>query len=239
MMISITEALSYIHSQNIIYKDMNPSNIIYEPTTNKIQIIDFGISTEMIRENQMAINPNLLEGTLAYISPEQTGRMNRAIDYKTDIYSLGVTFYEILTGHLPFKTRDTMELIHSHLAKQPPQSYFLDKEIPTVLSNIVLKCMAKNAEDRYSSCIGIIEDLKICVEGILKAGKVEEFPLGEKDISDQFQIVQKLYGREREVKELIAAFDRVSSIGNKSLFMFLVFRGLESLSLLMKFISQL
>jgi predicted ATPase/GAF domain-containing protein len=194
---------------NIIHKDINPSNIIIQPETGKIKIIDFGISTVFNRETLTLKNPNVLEGTLAYISPEQTGRMNRSLDYRTDFYSLGVTFYELLTGQLPFITSDSLELVHCHIAKQPIPPSEINLEIPSVLSAIVLKLMAKTAEERYQSAFGIQADLAECLRQLETEGRISDFPLGRQDISDYFQIPQKLYGREEEVEILLSAFDRV------------------------------
>jgi predicted ATPase/serine phosphatase RsbU (regulator of sigma subunit)/tRNA A-37 threonylcarbamoyl transferase component Bud32 len=213
--IQIAEILGQIHSHNIIHKDINPANIIFNSETREVKIIDFGISTQLTRENPTLKNPNVLEGTLAYISPEQTGRMNRALDYRTDFYSLGVTFYELLTGNLPFETDDTLELVHCHIAKQPiPPKEVKSDEIPPMISDIVMKLMAKTAEDRYQSAWGLKADLEECFVQWETTGKIETFPLGMQDISDKFQIPQKLYGREEEVETLLAAFERVAGAGS-------------------------
>ena len=209
--INTTEILGEIHGKNIIHKDINPSNIILKPKTGQVKIVDFGISTVLSTENSSFNNPNVLEGTLAYISPEQTGRMNRAIDYRSDFYSLGVTFYELLAGKVPFETQDALELIHCHLAKEPiPLDKITDKEIPPIVSEIVQKLMAKNAEKRYQSAWGIKSDLERCLAALKNTGTIEKFPLGEKDTSEKFQIPQKLYGRGEEIKTLLAAFESVS-----------------------------
>ena len=208
--IEITDILGQIHQRYIIHKDINLSNIVFNPTTRQIKLIDFGISTALSRENSTFRNPNLLEGTLAYISPEQTGRMNRAIDYRTDFYSLGVTFYELLTGQLPFPIQDALELVHCHLARQPMPPHEDKPDIPPVLSDIVLKLMSKNAEDRYQSAHGLKADLEECLRQWQANGQIDLFPLAQQDISDKFKIPQKLYGREREIDTLLATFDRLS-----------------------------
>ncbi|EGK84129.1 serine/threonine protein kinase [Microcoleus vaginatus FGP-2] len=210
--IKITRALGDLHQHNIIHKDINPSNIIINSTTGLVQIIDFGISTVLNRENPTLKNPNVLEGTLSYISPEQTGRMNRAIDYRTDFYSLGVTFYELLTGQLPCDYNDAMELVHWHIAKQavPPHEIKAEIEIPKAVSDIVMKLLEKTAEKRYQSAWGIIVDLEECLEQLQAKGTIVDFAIAQKDITDKFQIPQKLYGREREIETLLAAFQRVS-----------------------------
>ncbi|MEG3966947.1 AAA family ATPase [Microcoleus sp. T2B6] len=208
--IKTAEILSSIHAANIVHKDINPGNIIFNPEIGRLKIIDFGISTKFTRENPTLKNPNVLEGTLAYISPEQTGRMNRSLDYRTDFYSLGATFYELLTGQLPFETNDALELVHCHIAKVPISPHQLNPEIPQPLSDIVMKLMAKTAEERYQSAFGIRNDLAECLHQLQTQGNISEFPLGSQDISGQFHIPQKLYGREAEVEALLTAFERVA-----------------------------
>ncbi|MEG4505544.1 AAA family ATPase [Microcoleus sp. F6_B4] len=209
--IATTETLGKIHSANIIHKDINPSNIVFNPATGQLKIIDFGISTQLKRETPPLKNPNILEGTLAYISPEQTGRMNRTLDYRTDFYSLGVTFYELLTGKLPFETEDALELVHCHIARQPIPPHEYAPEIPLIISKIVSKLMAKNAENRYQTASGIKHDLEMCLVQLQATHSIEEFELGKRDITDRFLIPEKLYGRENEVNYLLAAFERVST----------------------------
>ncbi|MEG4278318.1 serine/threonine-protein kinase PknK, partial [Microcoleus sp. MON1_C1] len=209
--IKITRALGDIHQHKIIHKDINPSNIIINSATGLVQIIDFGISTVLTRENPTLKNPNVLEGTLSYISPEQTGRMNRAIDYRTDFYSLGVTFYEMLTGQLPCDYNDAMELVHCHIAKQAVPPHEINPEIPKAVSDIVVKLLEKTAEKRYQSAWGILADLEECLEQLQAKGTIVDFAIAQKDITDKFQIPQKLYGREREIETLLAAFERVSN----------------------------
>ncbi|MEG4531701.1 AAA family ATPase [Microcoleus sp. D2_18a_D3] len=207
--IATTESLQQIHSAHIIHKDINPSNIVFNPASGELKIIDFGISTQLTRENYTLKNPNILEGTLAYMSPEQTGRMNRSLDYRTDFYSLGATFYELLTNKLPFDTSDVLELVHSHLAKQPLSPCDVNAEIPQIISDIVMKLMGKNAEERYQSAIGIKADLEECLNQLHSDNNISVFTLGSQDISSRFQIPQKLYGREREIDSLLTAFERV------------------------------
>ncbi len=209
--IKTTESLGQIHSSNVIHKDINPANIVFNPETGQLKIIDFGISTVLTRENPTLKNPHVLEGTLAYMSPEQTGRMNRTLDYRTDFYSLGVTFYELLTGQLPFATDDALELVHCHIAKQPIRPHQLNPEIPKALSEIVMKLMAKTAQERYQSAWGVKADLEACLNQLQTQGEISEFPIAAKDISDKFQIPQKLYGREAEVETLLTAFERVAA----------------------------
>ena len=208
--IKTTQIVGQIHAANIIHKDINPANIVLNPSTGEVKIIDFGISTQLTRENTTLKNPNILEGTLAYISPEQTGRMNRPIDYRTDFYSLGITFYELLTNQLPFTANDALELVHCHIAKQPLTPSELNPEIPQVISEIVMKLIEKNADERYQSTFGIQADLAECLEQLQTKKNILTFPISRQDISDKFHIPQKLYGRETEIETLLSAFDRVS-----------------------------
>jgi predicted ATPase/class 3 adenylate cyclase/tRNA A-37 threonylcarbamoyl transferase component Bud32 len=208
--LQITEALGEIHLGQIIHKDINPSNILLNAQTGKVKIIDFGIATLLSKENPTLKNLNVMEGTLAYVSPEQTGRMNRALDYRTDFYSLGVTFYELLTGQLPFVCEDTIELVHNHIAKQPNPPHYLNSKIPLPLSQIVMKLLEKTAEQRYQSAAGLYADLQECFRQWRTTKTIQPFRLGNQDHSGKFQIPQKLYGREAEVDKLLVAFDRAS-----------------------------
>ncbi|MGA7936455.1 MAG: AAA family ATPase [Kovacikia sp.] len=230
--IQITAILGEIHQHQIMHKDINPSNIVLNPKTGQVKIIDFGIATVLSQENPTLRHPSILEGTLAYMSPEQTGRMNRAMDYRTDFYSLGVTLYQLLCDRLPFEPTDAMELVHCHIARQPVPPHMVAppphpedppspdahpphpiNQIPEAVSQIVMKLLAKTAEDRYQSAYGIQADLQECLNQLQQTQRIEPFPLGCWDISSKFQIPQKLYGREREVAELLAAFERVVGEG--------------------------
>ena len=219
---AITEILGRIHAVNVIHKDINPGNIVLNPETGVVKLIDFGISTQLTRTNPTFKNPNVLEGTLAYMSPEQTGRMNRTLDYRTDFYSLGVTFYELLTGQLPFTTTDILELVHCHIAKQPIPPHQVNADIPKVVSDIILKLMAKNAEERYQSAWGLKADLEECLRHLETTGQIATFQLGNQDISDKFQIPQKLYGREAKVETLLTAFERIAAGDGKGAELMLV-----------------
>ncbi|WP_242063541.1 AAA family ATPase [Nostoc sp. FACHB-892] len=208
--IALTDILGKIHAANIIHKDINPGNIVLNLDTGVVKIIDFGIATQLNRTNPTFKSLHVLEGTLAYLSPEQTGRMNRLLDYRTDFYSLGVTFYELLTGHLPFETTDILELVHYHIAKQPPSPHEINTKIPKPVSDIILKLMAKNAEDRYQSAWGIKADLEICVQQLEQIGQISNIQLALQDVCNHFEIPQKLYGRNKEIAMLLAAFGRVA-----------------------------
>ncbi|OUL20597.1 serine/threonine protein kinase [Nostoc sp. RF31YmG] len=212
--IALCNTLDILYRHHIIHKDIKPANILINPQTHEIRLIDFSIASLLPRETQTLMSPNVLEGTLAYLSPEQTGRMNRGIDYRSDFYSLGVTFYELLTGELPFQSNDPMELLHCHIAKMPT-ALGNREEIPEVLSEIVMKLMAKNAEDRYQSALGLKYDLENCLEQIQTKGKIENFPIARRDVCDRFLIPDKLYGRETEVEKLLSAFERVSTGKNE------------------------
>ncbi|MBE9161596.1 ATP-binding sensor histidine kinase [Tychonema sp. LEGE 06208] len=207
--IALCNTLDILYRDRIIHKDIKPSNILINPETNQVKLIDFSIASLLPRETQALININILEGTLAYISPEQTGRMNRGIDYRTDFYSLGVTFYELLTGKLPFESNDIMELVHCHIAKQPPLLPNRE-EIPQVISDIAIKLMSKNAEDRYQSALGLKFDLEKCLTQLQATGKIESFEIARRDVCDRFLIPDQLYGRETAVSTLLQAFERVS-----------------------------
>ncbi|MEG4610327.1 protein kinase, partial [Microcoleus sp. F6_B6] len=209
--IQIASALDGLHRHRVIHKDLKPANILINPVSKEVKLIDLSIASLLPRETQEIQNPNVLEGTLPYISPEQTGRMNRGIDYRTDFYSLGVTFYELLTGKLPFQTHDPMDLVHCHLAKQPLAASKVNSSVPLVLSQIIGKLMAKNAEDRYQSALGLKYDLETCLSQLKQTGKIVNFDLGQRDLCDRFIIPEKLYGRESEVCSLLAAFDRVGA----------------------------
>ncbi|MGC1244842.1 MAG: AAA family ATPase, partial [Spirulinaceae cyanobacterium] len=228
--IKLTEILEQLYRNRVIHKDIKPANILIHPETKQVKLIDFSISSLLPKEQQEIQNPNILEGTLAYISPEQTGRMNRGIDYRSDFYSLGVTFYELLTGKLPFTSNEVMELVHCHLAKMP--AAFGSREqgagssnVPGMVGEIVMKLMAKNAEDRYQSALGLKYDLDKCWQQWRENRKIEAFALGKRDICDRFIIPEKLYGRENEVKALLAAFERVAA-GNTEMMLVAGFSGI-------------
>ncbi|MCL1472987.1 trifunctional serine/threonine-protein kinase/ATP-binding protein/sensor histidine kinase [Argonema antarcticum] len=208
--IALCDALDILYQERIIHKDIKPSNILINPETKQVKLIDFSIASLLPREKQTLVNPNVLEGTLAYISPEQTGRMNRGIDYRTDFYSLGVTFYELLTGELPFQSNYPMQLVHSHLAKTAPLVHKINPQIPAILSEIVSKLMMKNAEDRYQSALGLKFDLENCFIQFQETGEIQSFEIATRDVCDRFIIPDKLYGRETEVSTLLQAFERVS-----------------------------
>ncbi|MGD1807699.1 protein kinase domain-containing protein, partial [Dapis sp. BLCC M126] len=221
--IQLAEVLHYLNQQRIIHKDIKPANILIHPETKQVQLIDFSISSLLPSEQQQLINPNVLEGTLAYISPEQTGRMNRGIDYRSDFYSLGVTFFELLNGKSPFDTNDPMELVHCHIAQKA--KFPLATQVPEMLQEIVLKLMGKNPEDRYQSALGLKHDLEKCLQQLEATGEITFFELGQRDVSDRFIIPEKLYGRESEVKILLDAFERITN-GSSEIMLVAGFSGI-------------
>lgn len=214
--ITLAETIGAIHREGICHRDIKPQNILVNPETGDVRITDFGISSIITHENEELYNPGVIEGTIFYMSPEQTGRMNRTVDYRTDIYSIGITLYEMATGNPPFVSDDPMEIIFSHMAKTPQSVSMINPEIPEMLSDIINKCLAKTAEERYQNSYGLAADLKTCLAHYSKTGTIPEFSIAQTDISDRFNIPQKLYGREEEVSLLLSAFQRIA-IGGKEL----------------------
>ncbi len=214
--IPLSETLGQIHQQGIIHKDIKPANIIVKEN-GKVYITDFGLSTRLNREKARYSATSAMEGTLTYIAPEQTGRMNRSTDNRSDLYSLGITFYEMLTGAPPFRAEDAMDLIHSHIAKTPPSPFETNKQISKQLSDIVMKLISKAAEDRYQSALGLASDLQRCYQNFKSNANISDFQLGLDDSSGRLQIPQKLYGRSAEIDTLLSAFDRVSQGANELL----------------------
>jgi len=208
--IQLATTLGELHQRQIVHKDIKPQNIIINPENGSVKITDFSIASRLSEEIATVSNPDQLEGTLAYMSPEQTGRMNRTLDYRSDYYSLGVTFYEMLAGCLPFESDDPLELIHCHIAKKPPKLSQFNPEIPPAIEGLVLKLMAKAAEDRYRSANGLMYDLQTCCQQLETTGTVNLIP-GESDRAGQLLIAQRLYGRDAEVTQLMETFDRVAN----------------------------
>ena len=209
--IAITKTLAVLHKHHIIHKDINSNNILVHPPDFTIYIIDLGIASKLDVRIQNPGNPRTLEGTLPYLSPEQTGRMNRVVDYRTDLYSLGVTFYEMLTGRLPFVSDDPMALVHAHIATIPTPVHEINPSIPRMVSDIVQKLMEKNAEDRYQSALGLGSDLSLCLRRYEGTNQIESFDLGREDYSDRFLIPQTLYGIDTQKAVLMDAFNRVTN----------------------------
>jgi len=216
--IRIAQILGEVHQHHLIHKDINSQNILIHPERQSVTIIDFGIASKVSLKMPHLGHPDMLEGTLAYISPEQTGRMNRVVDERTDLYSLGVTLYEMFTAHLPFESNDPIELVHAHLAKMPPPPEQFNAEIPGMLGRILLKLLAKNAEDRYQSAFGLKWDLEHCLAHLeTSASSIREgFQLAQRDISGKLHLPERLYGREQEIEILLQSFERISGVFSNS-----------------------
>ena len=223
--IQIADILHDLSERQVVHKDIKPANILIHPESKQVKLIDFSIASLLPRETQELKSPNVLEGTLAYLAPEQTGRMNCGIDYRADFYSLGVSLYELLTGTLPFVSDDPLELMHCHIAKTPVLATQVNPKIPTKVAEIVGKLMAKNVEGRYQSALGLKYDLEQCLSQWERTEKVSDFELGARDLSDRFLIPEKLYGREVEVQTLLAAFERVAK-GSSELMLVAGFSGI-------------
>jgi PAS domain S-box-containing protein len=211
--IGLAGALSQLHKRNLIHKDVKPSNVLVDSVTGQVWLTGFGITSRLPRERQSAGPPEFIAGTLAYMAPEQTGRMNRSIDSRSDLYALGMTLYEMLTGSLPFTASDPMAWVHCHIARHPVAPHERMKNLPSCLSAIVTKLIAKTPEERYQTASGVESDLRRCL-GEWEAHKcIAEFCLGKHDIPDRLLIPEKLYGRASEIETLLAAFDRIVAGG--------------------------
>lgn len=211
MSANIAETLGGLHARGVIHRNIKPKSILMNPGTEEVKITDFGISAILTHENNEVYNPDFIVDTLTYMSPEQTGRMNRSVDYRTDFYSLGITLYEILTGLLPFKSLDPLELIHAHIAMMPKAPVKLDSDIPVIVSDIIMRLLAKDPEARYQNGFGLEADFRECLQQLEKKKKIEPFELGKHDISNRFIIPQKLFGREKEIEQLISSFKDVAN----------------------------
>ena len=207
--IAIAAALGKLHQRGIVHKDIKPANILIDGATCEARLTGFGIASRLPRERQSLHPPETIAGTLAYMAPEQTGRMNRSIDSRSDLYALGVTFYQMLTGALPFNAADPMEWVHCHLARRPVAPAERLMEIPGAVSMIVIKLLAKRAEDRYQTAAGLESDLRRCQTEWEARQRIDDFLPGEHDKPDRLLIPEKLYGRRREVETLLASFDHV------------------------------
>jgi predicted ATPase len=215
--IGFSAAVRQLHGRGLIHKDLKPANIMIEPSTGRVWLMGFGIASRLPRERQLAEPPEFMAGTLAYMAPEQTGRMNRSIDSRSDLYALGVTLYEMLTGTLPFTASDPMEWVHCHIAKQPLPPAERRKDVPRSVSRIIAKLLAKTAEERYQTAAGLESDLRRCLAEWERERRIGEFLLGEHDTPDRLLIPEKLYGRQREVETLLASFDRIVKSGTPEL----------------------
>jgi PAS domain S-box-containing protein len=211
--IPLAEALGQVHERGLIHKDIKPANILVDAASGGVWLTGFGIASRLPREHQAPAPPEVIAGTLAYMAPEQTGRMNRSVDSRSDLYALGVTLYEMLTGTLPFAAADPMEWVHCHIARRPAPPDERVAGLPGPLAAIVTKLLAKTAEDRYQTATGLASDLRRCLAEWQATGRIEPFPLGARDAPDRLLIPERLYGREREIDTLLASFDRVVDDG--------------------------
>jgi PAS domain S-box-containing protein len=207
--IAVAVALGKLHRRGLVHKDIKPANIFLNAQTGEVRLTGFGIASRFARERQSPHPPETIAGTLAYMAPEQTGRMNRSTDSRSDLYALGVSFYQVLTGALPFAATEPMEWVHCHLARRPVPPAERLKEIPDSISAIVMKLLAKRAEDRYQTAAGLESDLRSCLTQWDAQRWIDDFPLGACDRPDRLVIPEKLYGRRRDVESLLAAFDRI------------------------------
>ncbi|OJJ22132.1 hypothetical protein BKI52_08835 [marine bacterium AO1-C] len=232
--IQIAQILDKVHKQHIIHKDINPNNILIHTKTHQITLIDFGISSKISQEKPHIENPEHLEGTLAYISPEQTGRMQRVVDHRADLYSLGITFYELLTGGVPFQHNNPIEIVHAHIAQKPRSISKTNAIVPEVLSNIVMKLMEKNAEDRYQSAQGLLHDLEKCLDWYNLESTIPNFEVGQNDFVAKLSLDDKLYGRDQELHQLLQAYHQVCG-GSKELMLIQGESGVGKTALVQQF----
>src|SRR6266542_2263131 len=215
--IGIAHAVGRVHDAGLIHKDIKPGNVLAVAAAGQVRLTGFGIASRMRRERAAPAPPEVIAGTLAYMAPEQTGRMNRSIDSRSYPYALAVTLYEVLTGGLPFTASDPMEWVHCHVARLPVPPVERREGLPGVVSAVVMKLLAKTAEDRYQTAAGLESDVRRCLAAWEAHGRIDDFPLGEHDTLDRLLIPEKLYGREREIVTLLASFDRVVSSGRPEL----------------------
>jgi serine/threonine protein kinase len=215
--ISLSTAVDRLHQRGVIHKHIKPTNVLADSASNQCWLTGFLIASRLPRERQLPQSPEFISGTLAYMAPEQTGRMNRSIDYRSDLYALGVTLYEMLTGNLPFAAADPMEWVHCHIARHPVPPDERRSDVPANVSAIILKLLSKTAEERYQTAAGLATDLRKCLAEWESHGRISRFSLGTHDISDRLLIPEKWYGREREIKTLLDAFDQVVTTGKPNL----------------------
>src|SRR5256886_1856172 len=215
--LGLAVALGRLHARGLIHKDIKPAHILVTPATGEVWLTGFGIASRLPRERPVPEPPEMMAGTLAYMAPEQTGRMNRSIDSRSDLYAYGVTLYELLTGTLPFTATEPLEWVHCHIARLPPPPTERVPGIPAPIGAIVLKLLAKTAEERYQTAAGVEADLRWCLTAWEEHGRIDSFPLGVQDVPDRLLIPERLYGRESQIDALLAAFERVVASGTPEL----------------------
>ena len=211
--IGLAAALARFHERGLIHKDIKPANILVNNSTWAVWLTGFGIASHLSRERQPPGSTDAIAGTLPYMAPEQTGRMNRSIDSRSDLYACGITLYETITGSLPFSASDPLEWIHCHIARPPnPPSERVDG-LPGPIEDIILKLLAKSPEDRFQTAAGLEADLRACLTAWETHRQIDAFAIGARDVPDKVLIPEKLYGRKSEVDTLVAAFDHVATEG--------------------------
>ena len=215
--VSLSVALGRLHGRGVIHKDIKPANVIVDPVKPHVWLTGFGIASRLPRERQLPEPPEVLAGTLAYMAPEQTGRVNRSIDSRSDLYSLGITFYEMLTGSLPFAASDPMDWVHCHIARQPPLPSERVSGVPGSVCAITMKLLSKTAEERYQTVAGVERDLRRCLGEWEAQGYIRDFAPGSQDTPDRLMIPERLYGRDGEIDTLLTAFDRIVRGGRPEL----------------------
>src|SRR5437879_6434073 len=215
--VGLASALRELHAQGIIHKDIKPANLLVDTATGGVWLMGFGIASRLRRERQAPEPPEMIAGSLPYMPPEQTGRMNRSIDSRSDLYAAGVTFYEMLTGGLPFTASDPMGWVHCHVARRPVPPAERRKEVPGPVSAIIVKLLAKTPEERYQTAAGLERDLRRCLAAWEEHRRVDHFPIAQDDTPDRLLVPEKLYGRSREIETLLTAVDRMVTSGRPEL----------------------
>ena len=215
--VAMSAALGQLHGRGLVHKDIKPANVVVDAAAGHVWLTGFGIASRLPRERQEPAPPEIIAGTLAYMAPEQTGRMNRSVDARSDLYALGVTFYQMVTGVLPFAAEDPMELVHCHIARQavPPAERIAG--VPAAISAVIMKLLAKTQEDRYQTAAGVSTDLRRCLAAYQSTSSIEPFALAAHDVPDVLRIPEQLFGREQSIQALFAAFERVATDGHTEL----------------------
>ncbi|SOY67484.1 putative serine/threonine kinase with signal transduction histidinekinase and gaf sensor [Cupriavidus taiwanensis] len=233
--VAVTMAVSHLHQRGLVHKDLKPAHVLVSPDRRQVWLLGFGMASRVQRSAQPRADISEIAGTLAYMSPEQTGRMNRAIDARSDLYALGVTFYQLLTGVLPFVASDPLDWIHAHLARTPCPPAERNPAVPAMLSALVMKLLAKAPEERYQTAAGLVRDLQHCRRALLAHGQIAAFALGQRDLSGAWVIPDRLYGREFAMATLLAAYERVACTGRSEIVMVSGHSGVGKTSLLRMF----